>query len=66
MDNHFIFGGNDLIFEGRSFDDNQGSLSIGYIPENSTIPLNVTKLDELLIYAVNLGKLVKNYTIYYQ
>lgn len=65
MDN-FIFGGNDLIFEGRSFDDNQGSLFIGYIPENSSKPLNVTKLDELLAYGVNLGKLVKNYTIYYQ
>ena len=65
MDN-FIIGRNDLIFEGRSFDDYEGSLLIEYIPENSTIPLNVNKLEELLAYAVNLGKLDKNYTIYYQ
>ena len=65
MDN-FIIGRNDLIFEGRSFDDYEGSLLIESIPENSTIPLNVNKLEELLAYAVNLGKLDKNYTIYYQ
>lgn len=59
---NFIFGGNDLIFELRNFDDNQGILSIGYISENSTTP---NKLEELLIYIVNLGKLDKNYTINY-
>lgn len=63
---NYIFGGNNFIFEGRSFDDDQVSLLIGYIPENTTIPLNDTKLEELLTYAVNLGKLDKNYTIYNQ
>ncbi|CAO1316068.1 unnamed protein product [Diamesa tonsa] len=65
MDN-FIFGGNNFTFEGRSFDDNKGSLFIGYIPENFKNPVNVTKLEEFLDYAVDLGKLDKNYTIYYK
>lgn len=60
---NFIFGGNDLIFEGRSFDDNQGSLLIGHIPENSTNPITPSKLEEFLTFAVDLGKLDKNYTI---
>lgn len=63
---NFIFGGNYFIFEGRSFDDNQGSLLIGNIPVNSTNSNNSKKLEEFLIYAVELGKLDKNYTIYYQ
>lgn len=94
---NFIFGGDDFIFEGRSFDvtgkhtkcnkfiklfnyvnyqwymitgedyDSIGILFIGNYSENSPKPSLITKLlNEFLPYAVNLGKLEKDYKIFGQ